>query len=91
MKQCYYQFEIDVILKGVEETTMENPPMDCIAMSRDCIQKKYGQIAPRPVARVDDDGVRLLMREFEISRAEAEDAMVRADDDIYMAAVSLLK
>jgi NACalpha-BTF3-like transcription factor len=90
MKQYYYPYEIEVILKAAEETVLENPPMDAIVQSRAYIDKKYGQTTHRAVKKVDDDGVRLLMREFEISRDDAEDAMEYAENDVYMASVYLL-
>lgn len=90
MKQYYYPYEIEVILKAAEETVLENPPMDAIVQSRAFIDKKYGQTTHRAVKKVDDVGVRLLMREFEVSRDDAEDAMGYAENDVYMASVYLL-
>jgi NACalpha-BTF3-like transcription factor len=87
--KLYYPYEIEVILKGSEETYLNNPPMETLTLSRSCIDKNKPPMH-RPVRRVDDEHVRLLMSEFEISRNEAEEALERSNDDLYMAAIDIL-
>jgi len=91
MKQWYYPYEIEILTMGMRETYMTvAPPMDVISMSRRCIDEKKRANPIRSIStKVDTENVALLMREFDIDRREAEDALERVDDDLYQAAVDL--
>lgn len=85
--RLYYPFEITVIRGGMDETYMNITPacMDVIQYSRSRID--HASSLSRQTTRVSDENVKILMRECEISRQDAEDALMRTDDDLYLAAV----
>lgn len=92
MKQWYYPYEIDILVKGMEETIINGPlPMDTIRMSRRSIDDRASRNPVHTIStKVDTDHVMILMREFEIERRDAEEALERHDDDLYAAAVDLV-
>jgi len=92
MKQWYYPYEIDILTTGMQETIMSvPPPMDTVAMSRRVIDEHARACPSRSIStKVDTENVSILMREFDIERREAEDALERVDDDLYQAAVDLV-
>ena len=85
--KLYYPFEIIVLQKGMEETYIDitDACRDTIAYSRSMIASAPSSTRPS----VSEDDCRLLMREFDVSRRDAEDALVASDGDLYRAAVDL--
>ena len=86
--KLYYPFEIIVIRGGMDETFMELTPecFDVIKYSRSRMTK-HTTSTPQ---NVTEDHIKLLMRECDMSRNDAEDALRRTDDDLYLAAVDAM-